>query len=61
MDHAGISQDQEDLARYRAGLAPIKRKEYKAYPITIEQITKDALKVLNKQLKRKVNNALSSM
>lgn len=51
MDHAGISQDYEDLRRYRQGLSPIQRKAYKVTPITIKQIVKEARQVLNKQLK----------
>lgn len=53
MDHAGMSQDIEDLERYRKGLSPIKRKEYKAVPITIEELVKETQKLLEKEFAKK--------
>ena len=57
MDHAGMAQDREDLARYRAGLPPLQRKEYYVTRIlTAEEVNKAAHAALVKavtKLKRK--------
>jgi len=53
MDHCGMEIDRVDLERYRYGLAPVVRKWYKATPVTIKQITEDALNILTKQFKKK--------
>ncbi len=56
MDHVSISQDREDLARYRAGLAPIQKKEIVLGPEsfrTLDQVVKEAKDFLNNLNKRK--------
>lgn len=60
MDHAGMEQDREDLARYRAGLPPLVRKEIhldsEAW-LTAEEAAKRVsdifVKALNKSKRRK--------
>jgi hypothetical protein len=56
MDHTSISQDQEDLARYRAGLAPIQRKEINLGPESLrtsKQVEKEWLELLNTNLDKR--------
>lgn len=54
MDHASISQDQEDLRRYRAGLPPLVRKEITLGPEAVrtpKQVVSETFKILTKMLK----------
>lgn len=53
MDHASMEQDRQDLARYRAGLAPIQRKEITLPAARImlpEKVVEDALQLLLKRV-----------